>query len=436
MPIRPTMQYSRLVKSCVLSLLTCLGSHTTAQAGTPLTSKPFDLVLGVNATYNSTSDSFTAGVVSIPQGASSWTELRTQVISDANFRAINSAYDGVNPFIVRVGNFGVPLLYSSTVGSNVITLEIPALGISKVFNSQANRAMNADDMFGYLQSNASQLYEQLQQLLARESAHSPIAGNPGSLQSQMISDVYDLSFVQSASNIRSPSASKDSSAATIGAGVSYGEVKSGSISSKTTTLPLSYSFSLESDPRKKWTVYLPLTMTDTEGAKTYGGHLGASYRLPVTDSWAVTTGLGYGITGSKDLYLSAAMLAASVTSHYSIPCDGYGVELGNMIGAYQTTSGSSGDGSVNPGLTNTVLRNGAMVSVPTMTFGAKTSTEFSYVLTNYFGSKLYSNLYHEIGITLGTRKSGGGLDFFRVGLTYLAGENSVSATKLNFGYWF
>jgi hypothetical protein len=51
-----------------------------------------------------------------------------------------------------------------------------------------------------------------------------------------------------------------------------------------------------------------------------------------------------------------------------------------------------------------VFRNGVLVSMPTTLLGPKQALEFSYILTNYTGSQLYSNQYQEIGITLGTNK--------------------------------
>jgi hypothetical protein len=108
-----------------------------------------------------------------------------------------------------------------------------------------------------------------------------------------------------------------------------------------------------------------------------------------------------------------------------------------MIGVYQSTKLNAGDYSVDPHINNTVYRNGLLASFPLTSFGQKMALEASYIITNYTGSALYSNMYQEIGLTIGTNKSANAArTYMRVGATYLTGENGITGYKLNFGYWF
>ena len=125
------------------------------------------------------------------------------------------------------------------------------------------------------------------------------------------------------------------------------------------------------DPRKQFTFYAPVSSSDTAGAKTYGANIGASFRFPVNDDWALTPALGYGITGSEDLGSGASMMAASITSQYTIKMNGFDLAIGNMVGVYQSTKLNAGDYSIDPHINNTVYRNGILASFPLTSFGQK-----------------------------------------------------------------
>jgi hypothetical protein len=211
----------------------------------------------------------------------------------------------------------------------------------------------------------------------------------------------------------------------------------GGVNTQTTTLPLSYTVRNDLDPRKQFMFYAPLSSADTAGAKTYGANIGGAFRFPITDDWALTPAFGYGVTGSEDLGSGASMMAASITSQYSIKMDGYDLAIGNMVGIYQSTKLNAGDYSIDPHINNTVYRNGILASFPLTSFGQKLALEASYIITNYTGSALYSNMYQEFGLTVGTNKSANAArTYVRAGATYLTGENGITGYKLNFGYWF
>jgi hypothetical protein len=409
----------------------------SAHANPLLTGKAFDLVVGVNSTYSAPTDTITGGLVSNAVGASTLETLKNQ-LTDANLASINSAYNANAASVVRAGYLGFPLVISAGAASSTVNLNIPGLNINQSFSAKGNRDDNTKDLFDFLKANGSDILSRLQQKLAQVSPISPVAGNPSSLQSRMVADDFDRGFTAFASNIRNPEADGSTSNSNlIGLGLSFQNMDTGKTQTESMTLPLSYTVRNDLDPRRQWTFYAPITQTDTAGAKAYGLNLGVAYRMPINDEWTLMPGVGYGITGSVDLGTAAAMLAASVTSQYTLRMDGYDIAFGNMVGLSQSDKLSIGDYAVDPKINNTVFRNGVLVSMPTSLFGPRQALEFSYILTNYTGSALYSNQYQEVGVTLGSNKGANtARSYLRAGMSYLTGENGISATRLNFGYWF
>jgi hypothetical protein len=405
-----------------------------AHADPLLTGKAFDIVVGVGSTYNPVTDTVSGGIVTTPVGASTLQDLKNQ-LTDANLAKINASYTPASAAVIRAGYLGFPIVLSATAGTPV-RLQILGLNIDKTFSAQATRDANTTDLFDYLKANGTDILSRMQEQLTRVSSISPVAGNPSSLQSRMVADDFDRGFTQFASNIKGADG-ETSSNNLIGVGLSAQSMDTGRVKTDSYTIPLSYTVRSDIDPRKQWTFYAPITQSDTAGAKAYGINLGAAYRLPINDEWTIMPGVGYGITGSVDLGSAAAMMSASVTSQYTLKMDGYDLAIGNMVGYLQSTSLSIGDYSVDPKITNTVFRNGVLLSLPTNLLGSKKALEFSYILTNYTGSTLYSNQYQEVGVTIGTNKGANtARSYLRAGVSYLTGENGITATRLNLGYWF
>lgn len=252
----------------------------------------------------------------------------------------------------------------------------------------------------------------------------------------MVGADFDRNFIQSASNIKE-SSSTSAVSNLIGAGVSFGSFSQGGLTNQAVTLPLSYTFRSQADARRQLTIYAPISVTTVAGAKSYAVNLGASYRFPVNNEWAITPGLGYGIAGSIDLGSAASMLGASVTNQYTLRQDGYDLAFGNTVGIYQSRKISLGGYSFDPSIKNTVFRNGILLSVPTVVLGQKMAYELSLINTLYAGTGLYSRQYNELGFTLGTNKSADSTrSYLRGGLSYLQGQNGIRGFKANLGYWF
>ena len=403
-----------------------------ATADTFPTGNIFDLTVGVNSVYQPAIDAITGGIVTNPVGFTSVSDMFDGA-KLSSLMKVNSSYTDSSPSVIRMGYRGLPALIS-TGTTPTIKFEIPAINLVQVFDTKPTRDGNLDDLNEYLKTSGNSLLDQMQKLLVKVSPVDPVAGNPNSLQSQMMMADFDRGFTQFASNIKEATGESNN---LIGIGLSIGSFTQHGVTNNAMTIPLSYVFRSDIDPARQLTLYAPVTVSSVEGAKSYAVNLGASYRYPITDDWALTPGIGYGITGSSDLGAGVAMLALSVTSQYVIHRDGYDIGIGNALGTYRSQKFSAGDYSSDPGISNTVFRNGVLLSFPAMVYGKKMAYEFSFINTRFYGSDLYSESYNEIGVTLGTNRSANSSrSYLRAGFTYLKGQNDIRGYRLNVGYWF
>jgi hypothetical protein len=155
--------------------------------------------------------------------------------------------------------------------------------------------------------------------LAEVSPVDPIAGNPNSLQSQMVVTDFDRNFTSRlASSPRRPPCGFG----LVGLGLRFGSYDIDGRQSDSITLLLSYTSRSDLDPRRQLTISAP-SPTPVEGGKVYSFNPGVSYRIPMNDNWALTPAVGYGLTGSVELASLGQMVSGSLTSSYVINRDGY-----------------------------------------------------------------------------------------------------------------
>ncbi len=331
---------------------------------------------------------------------------------------------------------GIPVnLAFPTVGSTLLTFNVPTLGISQSFTG-ATRDASQQLLEDFLKTNGQDILSRILKEAAKVSPNDPIAGNPASMMGGMVANGYDASFTSQASQIISGVPQPGDRSNQLGLGLRFGSYKTGDVNTQTTTIPLSYTVRFDGDPRKQIVINLPFTYGTTEGAKLMNFAPSVSLRLPMNDRWTLTPTVSYGVTGSVDLASVAQMASVAVTSVYTIPVGDWAVSIGNMIGHYKTLKISIGDFSSDPDIANTVYRNGVLVSQPVTFLGGDKILEYSWVDTRYTGTALYMKWYDEIGLTLGTARGRDGLkSYFRAGVSYLysAGSNGYA---LKFGYWF
>ena len=349
-------------------------------------------------------------------------------------------YSGVEAATLNVGFRGLPMTVSfptagtpSTPGATTLVFSVPSLGINKTFTG-ATRDESQQAFTDFMKKDGGDILNRIMKKLAEVSPDDPVAGNPNSLMGQMVANDFNNGFSNVATNIAPAPNEKVNNL--IGIGARFTSLRQAGTNNNTFTLPLSYTIRSDIDPRRQLIFNLPVSYTEVEGAKAYSAGFGASYRLPMNDAWTLTPSLNYGLSGSVDLAAFGQAVGASIASTYIISKPNYDIAIGNMVGHYRSLKLTAGDYSYNPGIANTVFRNGVMYSRPVTAFGKKMSAEYSLIDTRYTGTKLYNQGYDELGVTLGTNKRAtSARSFFRAGASYLFSPNSKGFT-LNMGYWF
>lgn len=407
------------------------GNASASSCNTLVPTGNFALSLGVSGVCSGTVSTNTA-------------QAFFDALSTSGLQNLSHAYTGSQQASVfaRFNSLDMTLAYPNqgfTGQGATLNLLIPGLSVNQTFTG-STRDISKSLLEDYLKKN--NIVGQIINYQASNSPTSPITGAGGMLPSVTASD-FNQNFTDNATNIASgatqAAAAKVNSTTPnlIGVALQYGNFTALDSKTKVITIPLSYTWRNDIDPRRQLTFSLPLTQVDVDGAKSYHGGLGVSYRVPMNDNWTLTPSGKISGVGSVDLATVAGMYTASLTSTYIWNMDAYDVAMGNMVAYNKTMKFKSGDFAFDPGINSTVLRNGVMLSQPTNWGGQKLSVEYSLIDTRYVGgTKLYIDNTQEIGITVGTNKSAfSARSFLRGGLTYMRGKDTKGFTA-NLGYWF
>ena len=393
-----------------------------------LTATPFSLNVA-NTTVNKCAN------VTANTADSFFNALQTNNI-EALFPGANKQTDKIG---FQAGFNSLLMTMDFAQNSNKLDFAIPGLGVSQSFTG-ANRDASVELLRDYLKKDAN-IVSQILNYQAKNSPFSPISGDVGLIPVTLQQD-FASSFTDVATNIAAPAGEAKNAAVDgsvsglLGASVGYSSMKINDVQASMTTLPLSYTFRNDVDPRRQVVLQMPLGMGDVAGAKLFNAGLGAAYRMPMNDNWTLAPGLKFSFTGSADLAAVAGLWSGSLASTYIMRMDGYDLAIGNMLGLYKTVKLSAGDYSFDPGISTTGLRNGIMYSKPVTISDRKMSLEYSLIDARYFGDKPFSSDSQELGVTLGTNKSAfSARSFVRAGLTYTTTKVS-KGWALNLGYWF
>jgi len=350
-------------------------------------------------------------------------------------------YSGVEPLTAQMNYRGLPITLSyATAGSTALRFQVPLAGIDVTFNGAGSSTATARDdaqhqLVQYLKNGEA--LGQMQKKLAEVSPVDPVAGNPLSLETQAVVRDFDTAFTAYATNLAgNASATAPSAPDLAGLGLRFGSYSTSGLTTRAVTIPFSWTIRFPHEPDHQLTFSAPVTLADSEGAKSYYAGLGVHYRVPLSRAWALTSAAGYAITGSRDLGSAAQIASVSVTSSYVLPVqETSSFAIGNMIGYYRTLTLTVGDYSFDPGIANVAFRNGAMFSHPVPWFGGGLAMEYSFVNTIFTGSKLYEQSYNQAGVTLGTGRSATARTYLRAGVNYLFSDKG-HGFGLNLGYWF
>ena len=347
---------------------------------------------------------------------------------------------------------GLEMNFSFPGAGTELVFEVPSLDIREEFEG-ATRDASVDRLEDFLKSEGGDILNRLQAASIAVSPVDPIAGNPGSMMGTMVSGQFEAGFSSQVTNIAgtpappAPDGEPGTAAAVEADGPDnlihisprFGRYTAGGQTSNVLTLPLGYSFRLREGGKglRKIDVSLPLTYAEIEGGKSGAAFINAGLTWGLTEQWSLSPAVGAGLAGSVDLGAAGGIGSASLTSAYTIPFDKYSLSVGNMVGYYETLDIEVGKYSFDPEVSNTVLRNGLMLSVPGTMGGRKVATEFWITDTRFFGSDLYSEYNDELGISFGSARTEGRSieNYLRAGVSWMIGDK-VEGWRFNLGYGF
>lgn len=285
----------------------------------------------------------------------------------------------------------------------------------------------------------------MKELVSETPPTDPIAGNPSSVQSRMVGLDYGYAVnTDEVVEMNENYADSGINANMISVFARYSNYDLDGTSSKEYALPLAYTIKFDGS-KNALSIRVPISMVDVDGSKAYNFGLGLGFTYFIKDEWSVTPAIGYTAVGSVDLASVAQLISSSVTSAYNFKIDQYTLTMGNMIGYYKTIPFNYGDYSIDPDISNSVIRNGLNLNIPADKLRKDTSFELFVTDTRYFGSELFIDQYNELGISYGfakaKQKEKGGSKVVnlmrkaRVGFTYLFADKA-NGYSVNFGFSF
>ena len=323
-----------------------------------------------------------------------------------------------------------------------LVFEVPSLDIHETFVGE-NRDASLEKLEDFLIDEGGDILNRIQAALIAISPVDPIAGNPNSLMGTMVSGQFRAGFEDQTTNIdeaAAPATTERRAPDNLAAlGARLGRFTAAGKATNVLTLPLGYSFRLKEDGPglRAVNIVLPITYADIEGGKSGAVSLGIGLTYAMNERWLLSPAAATGVVGSVDLGSAGGIGSLSLTSAYTIPREGWSLNIGNMVGYYETLQIELGDYEFNPGVSNTVLRNALMVSIPSTMGERKVTTEIWATDTRFFGSDLYSEYYDEFGISFGLTKTRERSieNHLRAGVSYLTGDG-VEGWRANLGYSF
>jgi len=309
------------------------------------------------------------------------------------------------------------LSYPDQAGTRLV-LSIPSIGVNEEFNG-ATREDSEALLESYIKGKDSSSIRDILKALAEVSPNDPLAGNPNSLMSEMISNDFNTGMTdnQTTNNIKN-SGSESAQDNQIGMGLRFDSMDVNGQDVESFNLPLSYTFRMDSNPRHQLRISLPLSYTKTNEAEAYKVGLGLAYSYPVTNNWSVTPSVSYGVVGSADMASAGAVLGMSLTSRYQWDLNNNSsIVFGNAVGKYTTDSIEFDGYDLNPQIENVVYTNGLSYN---LSVSQNVKATVFITDTVFTGDALFVEHSDEIGVVFSPLSSGSALldSHAKIGFSY------------------
>lgn len=344
------------------------------------------------------------------------TEQTFDALTESGLRALLPGYTGIEATSIRIDYRGLSLLTAyPEAESTALVLDIQRLGINEVFEG-STREESRRLLRDYFKN--SDALGRIMRALAEVSPTDPLAGNPASLQSRMVSGSFQRHFGAVAGGRPGASAAeRQAEAGTLARGTAGRQTRAG-LSSTTVGVPFSYALPI--GPQRPLSVDGELQYASTEGAQSYGLQLGLAYRLAMGEGWALVPALSVGATASPDLGSAGTMVSASLTSALRLVDRGdFALWMGNGLNHLRSVASSAQGYRFDPQLRNTAMTNGLMASWAPAPLGPQQWLELGLSDTRYYGSALYDERSNELSLAwVRASPSSAGITSMRAELAY------------------
>ena len=360
----------------------------------------------------------------------------------ANLTRISSAYNagtngvGGSGVAANINYLGVTASLSFDINSNTLTFQVPVAGINQSFTG-ATRSQSVSQLVSFLIGNGGSTLNTLEKYLVTSSPISPLAGNPSSLQGQIIGQTFSSGAFNTGGNATTTSRSGGE----FGVSVSGGQFTSGDYKGSNVSVPISYTYKF-ANPRWQLQFNLPLTYQTIAKAQTFAGQIGVGLQIPVLPNtdWYLIPSASIGATGSLDLGAAGGVYSFALSSRYTYHAP-YQLDLtiGNMVGQFNSLAFHIDKYTLDPGVTTTAVKNGIELewTTPLTVWGEPMSVRLGYANTQAFGTKLYINNYNDIVLDFGTSTTADAPFYkqVRLGVNYTFASD-YKAFNFSFGYTF
>lgn len=343
-------------------------------------------------------------------------------LSITNFRESFSGYTD-NSAVSTTSNWnGVTVLAGFPADSTVLTLSIPELQVQETFVG-TTREQSIILLRNWYNQNGD-LASRMMRLQAANSPNSLITGSNGLLQSMVATDFATAFSENESRGVTAASSGGGQAASPFGTGVVFSHMKVGGLQQTAVGVPISYTVRNDIDPRRQALLRADLGAMRTAGAMSYQARFSAGYQMPMSDEWKISARGTVGFVASQDAATVASMVGASIASSYTFELDGFDLSIGNMLGHYRTISAKAESVSANPGIQNTAIRNGIILSQPVSLWGRKMVAEYGLADTRFFGTKIYQTSQQELSFSVGTRRSESARSSTRISGSYVRSKDA------------
>lgn len=365
----------------------------------------------------------------------------------------NEGFDGfdyrVKPVLTYFdfrGATGTFIFDETQPGVGTLDVDFPGLGLGDLSFTGVDVDDAADKFLDYVKANGFSFESRLGQYAAGNTAVDPIAGNPASLLSQMVS--FDGDTATNMGGFGDDDGTADGSSASIlppmtSFSPSIGRFDTGMHDVTRVTVPIDTIRPLTSGGIALG-VSGVFAYTDAAGSKSYLVNGGVSLKVPVVKgrqvNWSVIPSVRIGGALSPDMSSAAILTSTAVSSVLSWRKNSFKATWTASVAAIRSKAIEVDDFKLDYDIDVNSFRNGFRFEndLPMNMFGRKATIEVDLVSNKLDGENLYIKTYNEYSVSIGTRRILKGLqtNSVRFGLTLIDGEKDYKGALLNFGYNF